>query len=359
VEEDNNHFTVEQDYAVGCISIVGRYPLTAFGARAVADLTQGRPYVVCDIDQEYQDEADLAAYRYTQIQAVICISLVKNDRMVGLMAVHQTTPRSWTQEEIELVEMVGDQCWAIIERARADRRLREANAELERRVEDRTAELRVAVNELEGFTYSVSHDLRAPLRAIVSSARILQEDCGHLLPEESKAILSRQATNANKLGTLIDDLLKLSRLSRQELRKETFDLTAVAFDVVEELSPRGVRIQIAPGMQAFGDPKLVRFVLLNLVENACKFSPAGGTVLVGVEPVEGGHAFFVRDQGIGLDMQYAHKVFLPFERLVLDTEFPGTGIGLANVQRIVQRHGGRVWVDSQPGQGATFYFTLG
>lgn len=238
--------------------------------------------------------------------------------------------------------------------------VRSMNAELERRVAERTAELQRLIHEAEGFSYTISHDLRAPLRSIVSTSKILLEDFGPQLPQAAKEELNRQSRAASNLAQLIDDLLRLSRLAREEMHPVDFDLSHVANDVVGQLflefpeSPCTFEVQ--GGMTAHGDPTLVRFVLLNLLQNACKFSPKGGRIVVG--QCEDG-SFYVRDQGIGFDPQYAHKMYLPFERLVNSSEFPGTGIGLANVKRIIERHNGSVWATSEGvGKGATFYFTL-
>jgi PAS domain S-box-containing protein len=230
---------------------------------------------------------------------------------------------------------------------------KETEAALEARVQQRTVDLEDAVKELEGFTYTVSHDLRGPLRAISAASMILREDFGELLPPEAQRHLLRQAEAAKKMGTLIDDLLKLSRLGRQEMAPAEFDLGGMALDVARELGAAD-RMEVEPNLVAFGDDRLVRFVLLNLIENALKFSPEGSPIRVGRK----GDAFFVSDEGIGFEPQYADKVFKPFERLVRDEEYPGTGIGLANAHRIVKRHGGRIWADAEPGKGATFYFTL-
>jgi PAS domain S-box-containing protein len=245
----------------------------------------------------------------------------------------------------------------ITERKRAEDAVREINVELERRVEERTEALREANREMEGFTYSVSHDLRAPLRAIVANSRMLLEDLEEKLAEEHTAMLRNQSRNALKLATLIDDLLRLSRVSRQEMRRATVDLTALAYGIaaeIREVAPNCV-FTIQPDMTAEADPHLIRFVYSNLMENACKFSPEGGRVEVGAV----GDTFFVSDQGVGFNPAYAKRIFEPFERLVSEKEFPGTGIGLANVKRIVERHHGKVWAESEIGKGATFRFTLG
>jgi signal transduction histidine kinase len=230
---------------------------------------------------------------------------------------------------------------------------------LEQRVADRTAELQRMNVEAEGFSYSISHDLRAPLRAIGATSRMLLTDYAESLPPDAVEKLQRQVDAANRLAVLIDDLLHLSRLSRQEMRWDRVDLSALASEVARDLEgqaqARGVRFCIDSDLYARGDSLLLKFVLLNLMQNAVKFSVNGGRVSVGQR--EDG-VFFVKDQGVGFDMTYAEKMFLPFERLVRDDEFPGTGIGLANVRRIVDRHGGRVWADSTPGNGATFFFAL-
>lgn len=234
-----------------------------------------------------------------------------------------------------------------------------AEAELEARVLERTAELEAANRELEGFTYTVSHDLRTPLRAIMSTSMILLEESGEALGREGRELLTRQAHNARRLGLLIDDLLHIARIGRQEMVRTHVDLAELARDVVRELAEdqdaKEIRFEIPESLPVQGDPNLLRLLLLNLLENASKFSPAGGVVSLG-KMADG--TFFVRDQGIGFDPRYAHKLFLPFERLVEEADYPGTGIGLANVKRIVDRHGGKVWAESQLGAGATFYFAL-
>lgn len=240
--------------------------------------------------------------------------------------------------------------------------MQRANEELERQVALRTVELVEANGEMEAFCYSVSHDLRTPLRAISSTSWILMEEAADRLTDDDRLHLERQAAAAARLGELIDDLLSLSRLGRRSLRFTEVDVSGLARTVGEDLlahsSEYGVRFEVHDGLRAKADAGLLQVALENLLQNAAKYSPGGGTVVVGQEERDGETVFFVRDQGIGFNMAYAHKLFVPFERLHREGEFEGTGIGLASVQRIVHRHNGRVWAESAPQKGATFFFTL-
>jgi len=233
-------------------------------------------------------------------------------------------------------------------------------AELEHRVAERTAQLQAANDALQGFTYHVAHDLRAPLRAIGSASRMVQEDYGTALPTEAHQLLDRQAEAAGKLGQLIDDLLKLSRLSQTEIVRRALDLSALAGEAARHARSAhpdsSVEMVIEEGLVVQADPSLLSLALGNLVENAVKYSPQGGTIRVGSR---GNGVFYVQDQGIGIDSKYFDKIFEPFERLHRDEEFKGTGIGLSNVKQVVERHGGRIWVESEPAKGSSFFFTLG
>lgn len=245
-------------------------------------------------------------------------------------------------------------------RTEAEQRVRDMNSELEERVRARTAELEAANRELEGFCYSVSHDMRAPLRSISAAASIVLEDNEGKLDEEAVANLQRLNAAANKLGVLVDDLLGFARLGRAEMFRSKVDMHNLADEVVKEFEAREpgatIRNEIPVGETVNGDPQLLRLVLDNLVDNACKYKTPGSPPKVELSK-SNGH-FCVKDDGIGFDMAYVDKLFQPFERLHRDTDYPGTGIGLANVRRIIERHGGKVWAESEKGKGATFYFTL-
>jgi signal transduction histidine kinase len=234
------------------------------------------------------------------------------------------------------------------------------NERLETEVQKRTTELQAALNDLSAFSYAVAHDLRAPLRAVVSTSEILLDEAPHVLGEDHKAMLVRQSYNARKLAHLIDGLLRFSRLEQRPVERQEVDITATAWDAVGALDPNEVSpaIQIAPDLQAMCDGNAFRIVLYNLIDNAVKYSPRGGNVRVGSMASESDQVFFVSDEGIGFDVASLDKIFLPFERLHHDSEYRGTGIGLAIAKRIVERHGGKIWAESTPGKGSTFFFTV-
>jgi signal transduction histidine kinase len=242
--------------------------------------------------------------------------------------------------------------------------LRRLNAELEDRVQRRTADLEASNKELEAFSYSVSHDLRSPLRAIDGFSLALLEDYSGVLDDEGRENLRRVRDNANRMGELIDSLLQLARLSRQELKATDVDLSMMAAEVecsLREIDPaRGVIVRIAPDVHAHGDASLLRIVLENLLGNAWKFTSKHPSAIIefGCAVVDGETRYFVRDDGAGFDMAYEAKLFGAFQRVHGQAEFPGIGIGLATTARIVRRHGGRIWAESQPDKGATFWFTL-
>jgi PAS domain S-box-containing protein len=249
-------------------------------------------------------------------------------------------------------------------RVAAQQEVERLNTGLEQRVAERTAELAASLGEMETFSYSVSHDLRAPLRTIDGFSEILIEDYGDRLDDEGKAHLGRVRKAAQRMGQLIDDLLELASLNRTAMTRRPVDVSTLAAQVVEELRAadpkRRVTVAIAAGLVADADPSLLRAVLVNLLGNAWKFTSTHKTARIEVGAIEanGGRAYFVRDDGIGFDMAYVDKLFGPFQRLHPAGQFEGTGVGLATVQRIVLRHGGRVWAKSEVEKGACFSFTL-
>jgi signal transduction histidine kinase len=252
----------------------------------------------------------------------------------------------------------------VAERERADEGLRLLAADLERRVADRTAQLESANRELEGFSYSVSHDLRAPLRAVVGFANVLEEDYADRLDDEGLRLLRVVQSEARRMGQLIDELLAFSRLGRKEMLISPIDMTELARSTYEHLAAQHEghlpELQLGALPKCQGDRVLLGQVWANLLSNALKFSSKRDEPRIEVSAASDGHEhiFFVRDNGAGFDPRFQAKLFGVFQRLHSPADFPGTGVGLALVQRIVNRHGGRVWAEGRPGEGATFYYTL-
>ncbi len=267
----------------------------------------------------------------------------------------------------EIVEWFGAAS-DVTPRKKSEDEIRRLNADLERRVLERTAQLEAANKELESFSYSVSHDLRAPLRGIDGWSQALLEDyCGECdrLDEKGRRYLGRVRSETQRMGRLIDDLLQLSRITRAEMHRDTVDLSVTVASIaarLRELHPeRSLEFVIQPGVTALGDARLLDVALTNLLQNAVKFTGTRDRARIEFEVAgsNGNRIFALRDNGVGFDIAYAGTLFGAFQRLHSESEFPGTGIGLATVQRVVHRHGGRIWAEAEPDRGANFYFTLG
>jgi light-regulated signal transduction histidine kinase (bacteriophytochrome) len=243
--------------------------------------------------------------------------------------------------------------------------IQELNQSLEARVLERTQALEVANRELEAFCYSVSHDLRAPLRSVEGFAAILTRDyVDRPLDAKANDLMRRMSASTIRMGQLIDDLLNLSRIARGTIEPSIVDLSALAATVTQDLGSqnpgRPLEVSIEPKLLVQGDLRLLRVALENLFGNAWKFTRNKAQARIEFGRLQGpeGTAFFVRDNGVGFDMAHAQQLFVPFQRLHSDSDFEGTGIGLATVQRVIHSHMGRIWAESNPGSGATFYFTI-
>jgi signal transduction histidine kinase len=242
----------------------------------------------------------------------------------------------------------------------SEQRYRTLAQELDARVREQTAELTAANRELEGFTYSIAHDLRSPLRRLMFNSEIIQQDYAEQLDDEGKATLGQLAAESKKLSVMVEDLLQYARLWQMPIQKRQVDVSAIAEQALEHLDFGGtMKPEVQPGLTATADATLLEMVLLNLLDNARKYGDPKKDCKIVVGFDEQAQAYFVKDNGIGFSMEFAYKMFLPFERLHRDVDYPGTGIGLANVKRIIDLHGGHVWAEGEEGKGAKFLFTLG
>jgi len=296
--------------------------------------------------------------RFNTHSAFVFPALAESE-IIGVFAFTSAQPRAPDARLMQTARAIGSLVGLFLQRRRAGQDLVRLNTELEQRVSERTAELRTFVQEMEAFTYTVAHDLRSPLRAMNGYCEILIEDYGKLLPDEGRGYLRRVAANAARLGALIDDLLAFSRCSRATMTKAPVDMASLVKEIIAESLPAGNRAVVCVDAlpPCVGDASLLRQVMTNLLLNAIKYSRNAPAPMI--EVGHAGGAYYVRDNGVGFDMQYAGKLFGVFNRLHGTEQFEGTGVGLAIVKRVIDRHGGRVWAHSAPSGGATFYFTLG
>ena len=334
-----------------------RYPLALMGD--LAALRRGETQVIDTRALPPGPEAD--ALLASDVQYYMVVPMIAGGRLIGALS-FGGAESSFTEEQVGIAREVSTQLAIAINQSRLLDGERRHAAELEARVRERTAELQAANAELEAFSYSVSHDLRAPLRAVDGYAQMLEEDHAARLDDEGRRLLGVVRGEAGRMGQLIDDLLMLSRTARQALRTVTVDMTALAREALEASRaqyPR-TRVELAALPPAEGDRNLLRQVWINLIDNALKYSAksAAPRVEIGGRASGGACEYWVRDNGAGFDPRYAQKLFGVFQRLHAADEFTGTGVGLAIVQRVLARHGGRAWAEGSPGEGATFSFSL-
>ena len=285
-------------------------------------------------------------------------------QVIGVLSVFSRSDFRPTQRSLGLVRQLCGPIALAIDNAKLYEQTQRYADELERHVQERTAQLEAANKELESFSYSVSHDLRAPLRGMDGFSQALIEDYGDHLDEQARGYLGRIRAASQRMSLLIDDLLKLSRVTRSEMYREPVDLSEIARSIAAELQATGPDRQvtwvIAPHLVVNADTNLLHIALGNLLENAWKFTSkhAAARVEVGALQQNGNVVYYVRDDGAGFDMSFASRLFGAFQRLHNAYEFEGTGVGLATVQRVIHRHGGSVWAESAVEQGTTIYFTL-
>ena len=363
-------------------AIVNRFDLAAGEVEWIAAAGRRRTHVGPGVRYSIRLMGDVEALRRGEPQRVdvraLPASPEKDALLASDVAVYMVVPMraggellgalsfgapsdAFTPEQLRIAEEVATQLAIAMFQARLLARLRDHAAELEATVRKRTEALEAANKELESFSYSVSHDLRAPLRAVDGYARMLEEDYAARLDDEGRRLLAVVRQSSVRMGRLIDDLLAFSRLGRQQPAKQLVDMTELARDVVTELrNGAAASVELGALPSARADRALIRQVWTNLVGNALKYSGkrADARVEIGGRQDGGESVYWVRDNGVGFDMRYADKLFGVFQRLHRADEFDGTGVGLAIVQRVVARHGGRVWAEAKPGEGACFHFSL-
>lgn len=353
--------TLEADYAA-YLAGTGISKITSTAVSATVART-GEARMQAEVDPRIvvaqSDEALRPIVTRLNVHSFAVVPIRARGTILGTLSIQRSAPgRSYTTDDLTLLQDLADRAGLAIANARV-------YDDLERRVRLRTVDLEAANKELEAFSYSVSHDLRAPLRAIDGFSAALQQDHAGQLDEQGRQYLERVRAATYRMTQLIDDLLSLSKITRAPLSRERVDVTGMARSVVDELQGRNperrVDLRVADGLVAQADARLLTVMLENLLGNAWKFTskqPAA-TIEVGKESRGEETVFYIKDNGAGFSMEHATKLFAPFQRLHAADEFEGTGIGLATVNRVVARHGGRVWAEAKPGQGATFFFTLG
>jgi signal transduction histidine kinase len=337
-------------------------PISYFPARTPCEFALQDGLFLCEtlVQRMFPEDLDLVKM---QADSYLGISLKNaNGDPIGNLCILDLKPLSDIEGIKTILDVFAARATAELERKRANEALYQLNEELEARVIRRTAQLEAANKALESFSYSVSHDLRAPLRAIDGFARMMEEDYSEQLDTEGNRYLKVVRDNAKRMGELIDDLLNLSRMDRKGISKQPVLLNELIRQVLTDLIPenRQIEFEIADLPICEADLSLITQVWINLLSNAIKYTgyQPVAHIQVGYEIINGEGVYFLRDNGSGFDMQYANNLFGVFQRLHREQEFEGTGIGLAIVQRIIQRHGGRIWAEAAVNQGATFYFTL-
>jgi PAS domain S-box-containing protein len=313
-------------------------------------------------EQETWPENELLAKE--GIDSRVVVPLIVRGKVIGAMTLASKKPDAYKKGDVEVLESLADQVGISMHNAMMYNKVGEYAATLEKRVKERTGQLEAANKELEAFSYSVSHDLRAPLRSIDGFSQIVTEEYSNKLDAEGRRILNVIRSNTQKMGELITDLLDLSRVTRDEMKTVRVDMATLANSVFREIASPDVQRKYSLSIEAlpdaYGDPSLLRQVWRNLISNAIKFTATKDVrrIDIGTRSEDGMTVYSIRDSGVGFDPQYTHKLFGVFQRLHTTEEFEGTGVGLAIVQRIVHRHGGRVWAEGRIGEGATFYFAL-
>jgi signal transduction histidine kinase/DNA-binding NarL/FixJ family response regulator len=359
LREGNLCFYAEED-AIAPLWKGQRFPMEA----CVSGWTMlnNQAAIIEDIDLDARVPPD--AYRPTFVKSLV-VTPIRGAAPIGAIGVYWATRHRATQQEIEFLQALADSTSVAIEAAEVFANLERTVAERTAEADRRNTELEVLNKEIEAFSYAVAHDLRSPLITIDGFAQVLHENIAHRIDETNREHLTRISTATRRMHQLINDMLALSKIVRAPLHMHSVDLSRLAKEILrtlrESAPPRPTECVIAEGLTANGDPGLLRIVLENLLANAWKFTARQELTRIQFESGidrAGRPVYYIRDNGAGFDPRYAAKLFGPFQRLHAQTQFPGTGIGLATVQRIIHRHGGEIWAESAVDCGATFYFTL-
>ncbi len=373
---DDGEFVSEDVDPVFSSAIAHKIHDHCFGDQFAIHYEQGRIQNVADIYNAGLSDCHIRILSQFQVRANLVVPLLQGQKLWGLLCIHQcSAPRQWQSIEIDFVSQIANHLGVALKQAEflaelqievtERQQAQEKSQALNQGLRQAIAELKAVNHELESFSYSVSHDLRAPLRSVDGFSQALLEDCHDQLDSSGQDYLHRIRAATQRMGHLIDDLLTLSRVIRSEIQIESVNLSRLGSSICAEFQrtqpDRQMEFVIQPGLLVQGDERLLQVVLENLLNNAVKFTSRHSQARIELGTIvqeDGSLVYFVRDDGVGFDMKYADKLFSPFQRLHGMQEFQGNGIGLATVQRVVRRHGGRVWAEGAIEGGATFYFTL-
>jgi signal transduction histidine kinase len=341
-----------------------RPPINFYVAKTPCELALKKGEFICEslVQQMFPEDADLVTMQADSYMGIALRDA--NGDAIGNLCILDTEPLQDIQQARNILKVFAARASAELQRKYANEALFQLNQSLENRVVQRTAELETANKELESFSYSISHDLRAPLRAINGFSKILQEDYRDRIDDNGNRYLQIVRDNAKRMGELIDDLLNLSRMNRKEISRRSIIVNDLINQILRDsesvIGDRQIEFIIADLPNCEADMSLLTQVWINLISNAIKYTnkTENARIEISCQVINRINTYFIRDNGAGFDMQYADKLFGVFQRMHLERDFEGTGIGLAIVQRIVQRHGGQIWAEAAVNQGATFYFTI-
>jgi PAS domain S-box-containing protein len=364
LDESGEHWTIAMMWS-GYRPIIDKAEWRDIKGSAIGWVVNRKQPHVEDEIGEKDDWTENEPLRQEGIRSRVLLPLITMGEVTGVLGLGSRQPAAYGEKDLDILMLLSDQFSLTLQNSRLYKQVKLQSANLEQKVEERTAQLQTANKELEAFSYSVSHDLRSPLRALDGFSRILQEEHLAELSPDAQHYLNLVRSNAVQMGRLIDDLLTFSRTSRQPLAKSTVDPATIVRQVLEELhgelAGRKVEVIVGDLLHCQADPAMLRRVIFNLISNAVKFTRKQEEAQIEIGSInnDGNTTYFVRDNGVGFDMCYYDKLFGVFSRLHSESEYEGTGVGLAIVARIVHRHGGSVWAEAKVDKGATFFFTLG